>query len=126
MDDVIRVHDRYYILATSGLSDDRTRVLKHGDTFAVFDRHGDVQPIGLGQQGVFDRGTRGLSRFDVRVAGTRPLLLSSTLDRENAILIVSATNPDLQRAFFTDCTQCHAQIHGSDLPSPHAPHVFFR
>jgi hypothetical protein len=59
VDDVIRLHDRYYILATSGLSDDRTRVLKHGDTFAVFDRHGDVQPIGLGQQGVFDRGTRG-------------------------------------------------------------------
>jgi glycogen debranching enzyme len=97
VDDVIRLHDRYYILATSGLSDDRTRVLKHGDTFAVFDRFGDVQPIGLGQQGVFDRGTRGLSRFDVRVAGTRPLLLGSTVDRDNAVLIVSATNPDLQR-----------------------------
>jgi glycogen debranching enzyme len=96
VDDVIRLHDRYYILATSGLSDDRTRVLKHGDTFAVFDRHGDVQPIGLGQQGVFDRGTRGLSRFDVRIAGTRPLLLSSTLDRDNALLLVSLTNPDLQ------------------------------
>jgi len=63
----------------------------------VFDRHGDVQPIGLGQQGVFDRGTRGLSRFDVRIAGVRPLLLSSTLDRDNAILLVSLTNPDLQR-----------------------------
>jgi glycogen debranching enzyme len=97
VDDVIRLHDRYYILATSGLSDDRTRVLKHGDTFAVFDRHGDVQPIGLGQQGVFDRGTRGLSRFDVRIAGVRPLLLSSTLDRDNALLLVSLTNPDLQR-----------------------------
>ena len=36
------------------------------------------------------------------------------------------TNPALQRAFFTDCTQCHAQIHGSDLPSPHLPHAFFR
>ena len=97
MDDVIRVHDRYYILATSGLSDDRTRVLKHGDTFAVFDRHGDVQPIGLGQQGVFDRGTRGLSRFDLRIAGVRPMLLGSTLDRDNATLVVSLTNPDLQR-----------------------------
>ena len=63
----------------------------------MFDRHGDVQPIGLGKQGVFDRGTRGLSRFDVRIAGVRPLLLSSTLDRDNAILLVSLTNPDLQR-----------------------------
>jgi DmsE family decaheme c-type cytochrome len=32
----------------------------------------------------------------------------------------------LQRAFYTDCTQCHANIHGSDLPSPHRPHAFFR
>jgi len=23
-----------------------------------------------------------------------------------------------QAGFYTDCTQCHAQIHGSDLPSP--------
>jgi glycogen debranching enzyme len=97
VDDVIRLHDRYYILATSGLSDDRTRVLKHGDTFAVFDRYGDVQPIGLGQQGIFDRGTRHLSRLDARIGGTRPMLLSSTLERDNAVLVASLTNPDLQR-----------------------------
>ncbi len=27
------------------------------------------------------------------------------------------TTPDARRALFTDCTQCHQQIHGSDLPS---------
>jgi DmsE family decaheme c-type cytochrome len=26
------------------------------------------------------------------------------------------TNPTLRAALFTDCTQCHTQIHGSDLP----------
>jgi DmsE family decaheme c-type cytochrome len=36
------------------------------------------------------------------------------------------TTPKLQRAFYSDCTQCHSQIHGSDLPSPHVPHAFFR
>jgi DmsE family decaheme c-type cytochrome len=36
------------------------------------------------------------------------------------------TNPGLQAAFFTDCTQCHSQIHGSDVPSPHRPRVFMR
>jgi DmsE family decaheme c-type cytochrome len=36
------------------------------------------------------------------------------------------TDPNLQAAFYTDCTQCHHEIHGSDLPSPHQPHVFFR
>lgn len=28
-----------------------------------------------------------------------------------------ATTPDLRQALFTDCTQCHSQVHGSDLPS---------
>ena len=36
------------------------------------------------------------------------------------------TTPALQKAFFTDCTQCHQQIHGSDLQSPHNNNVFFR
>ena len=34
--------------------------------------------------------------------------------------------PDLQAAFYTDCTQCHSQIHGSDLPTPHLPRAFMR
>jgi glycogen debranching enzyme len=105
VDDVIRLHDRYYILATSGLSDDRTRVLKHGDTFAVFDRYGDVQPIGLGQQGLFDHGTRHLSRLDARLGGTRPMLLSSTLERDNTVLVASLTNPDLQRDGHVDVSR---------------------
>jgi DmsE family decaheme c-type cytochrome len=32
----------------------------------------------------------------------------------------------LQKAFFTDCTQCHSQIHGSDVPSPNSPYTFAR
>jgi DmsE family decaheme c-type cytochrome len=36
------------------------------------------------------------------------------------------TSPALQAAFYTDCTQCHHEIHGSDLPSPHVPHAFLR
>lgn len=35
-------------------------------------------------------------------------------------------NAGLQQAFYSDCTQCHAQIHGSDLPSPHNPKSFVR
>lgn len=45
---------------------------------------------------------------------------------DSALLPDIGQNPDLQRAFFTDCTQCHVQIHGSDLPSPREPHVFMR
>jgi DmsE family decaheme c-type cytochrome len=41
-------------------------------------------------------------------------------------LVDVGANPNVQRAFYTDCTQCHSQIHGSDLPSPHLPHAFMR
>jgi DmsE family decaheme c-type cytochrome len=41
-------------------------------------------------------------------------------------LVDVGTNANLQRAFYTDCTQCHSQIHGSDLPSPHLPKAFLR
>ena len=66
MTDVIRVDDRYYILATSSAADDRTRVLKHGETFAVFDRYGDVRPFGMGEQGLYHEGTRMLSSLALR------------------------------------------------------------
>ncbi|MBI3466138.1 MAG: hypothetical protein HY000_24250 [Planctomycetes bacterium] len=36
------------------------------------------------------------------------------------------TSPALQRAFYSNCTQCHSQIHGSDLPTPHVPRAFMR
>jgi DmsE family decaheme c-type cytochrome len=32
----------------------------------------------------------------------------------------------LQKAFFTDCTQCHSQVHGSDVPSPNNAHALAR
>jgi glycogen debranching enzyme len=97
MSEVIRVEDRYYILATSPLADDRTRVLKHGETFAVFDRYGDVRPFGAGAQGVFHEGTRFLSRMALRLGTERPLLLSSTVVENNALLAVDLTNPDFYR-----------------------------
>ncbi len=97
MDDVINVENRYYILATSSRADDRTRVLKHGDTFAVFDRAGDILPFGMGEQGLYHEGTRFLSRLGLRIGGSRPLLLSSTVKEDNDLLAVDLTNPDLAR-----------------------------
>ena len=93
--DVIRVADQYYILASSALADVRTRVLKQGETFAVFDRHGDVQPVGRGQQGLYHDGTRHLSRLTLRLGGRRPLLLSSNVREDNAALAVDLANRDI-------------------------------
>src|SRR5262249_1688727 len=94
-DEVIRVHDRFYILATSNRLDDRTRVLKHGETFAVFDRRGDIRNVGRGDQGLYVGGTRHLSRFELSLSGSGLLLLGSASHRGTAALSVDLTNPDL-------------------------------
>jgi glycogen debranching enzyme len=95
LDEILRVEDRYYILSTSSLADDRVRVLKHGDTFAVFDRRGDIETLGAGVQGVYHEETRHLSQWVLRLGATRPLLLSSGVSNDNASLAVDLTNPDL-------------------------------
>jgi len=40
----------YHLLATAPLADNRTRVLEHGDTFAMFGHLGQIKPGGLGQR----------------------------------------------------------------------------
>jgi len=74
---------------------DRTRVLKHGDTFAVFDHRGDITRGGLGEQGLYHHGTRHLSRFRLDLDGRPPFFLSSTVRDENDQLAVALTNFDV-------------------------------
>lgn len=94
MEEAIQVEDRWYVLATSSLADDRIRVLKHGDTFAVFDRFGDIQPIGPAGQGIYHQGTRCLSRMELYLNGKRPLLLRSGVKQDNSLLTIDLTTPD--------------------------------
>jgi glycogen debranching enzyme len=96
--DIIEVEKQFYIRASSSLADDRTRVLLNGDTFAVFDRGGDIHPLGIGQQGIFHKETRHLSRLELRINSIRPLLLSSTIREDNVLFAVDMTNPDLRNA----------------------------
>lgn len=98
MDDVIRIDDKWYVLATSSRADDRTRVLKHGETFGLFDRHGDIQHIGIGEQGLYNDGTRFLSQFELSINQRRPLLLNSTIKKDNSIMTIDLTTPDLYEA----------------------------
>jgi glycogen debranching enzyme len=94
VEEIIRHNDRFYITANSALVDDRTRVLKHGDTFLVADRFGDIQPIS-GKQGLYHGGTRFLSRWSMRFGNERPLMLSSTVKQDNVLFSADLTNPDL-------------------------------
>jgi glycogen debranching enzyme len=84
----------HHLLATAPLADDRTHVLKHGDTFAVFDHIGQVKPGGLGEEGLYREGTRYLSRLTLELAGRPWFFLGSTVRDENDQLSVSLTNPD--------------------------------
>jgi glycogen debranching enzyme len=86
--------DSHHVLAPSGITDDRTRVLKQGDTFAVFDHLGQIKPGGLGEEGLYHDGTRYLSRLILELNGQPPFFLGSTVRDENDQLSVALTNPD--------------------------------
>jgi glycogen debranching enzyme len=95
MNDAASKDDRFYVEATSSLSDNPTRVLKQGETFAIFDRHGDIGVFVQDRQGLFYDDTRFLSYLELRLAGERPLLLSSTIKNDNLMVTVDLTNPDI-------------------------------
>ena len=72
MEEINRVEDEFYILATSSIAEKNRRVLKHGETFAVFDQYGDVLCLGNCEQGIFHEGTRFLSRLELRLGINAP------------------------------------------------------
>ena len=87
----------HHILAAANVVDERIRVLKHGDTFAVFDHYGDIKPGGLGEEGLYHEGTRYLSCLLLELEDSRPFFLGSNIRDENDLLTVALTNPDLSR-----------------------------
>jgi glycogen debranching enzyme len=93
--DIVEVGNRYYVLATSSLADVDDQVLKQGESFGLFDRYGDIKPVGLGEEGFYHHGTRHLSSLLLRIGSERPLLLGSTTRRDNSRVSVDLTNPDM-------------------------------
>ncbi|HTU40603.1 MAG TPA: amylo-alpha-1,6-glucosidase [Candidatus Aquilonibacter sp.] len=87
----------YYIATSQSPTDDRARVLKYGRTFFVFDRLGDVQTTGMGEQGLFFQDTRHLSELMLNLWGTRPLLLSSRVETNNFLFTGDLANLDVSR-----------------------------
>ena len=85
----------YAIIASTGRGSEPTRVLKDGETFAVFNAFGDVSAGGPGEHGVYHLGVRHLSQRELRIGGYLPLLLSSTVREENDVLSIDLTNPDI-------------------------------
>ncbi|MGH7056388.1 MAG: amylo-alpha-1,6-glucosidase [Acetobacteraceae bacterium] len=115
----------FYISATASLIDQRPRTLKAGDTFAVFGHAGDATAGPRSAEGIYHRDTRYLSRIEIRVNGVRPVLLSSAVSDDNAMLSCDLTNPDLgdarngglergeihiRRAKFLHSGACHERL----------------
>ena len=87
---------QYLIPAAASLHERRPRTLKHGDTFAVFDHAGDCIADPDNPEGVYHRDCRHLSHLYLTInGGMRPILLSSSLRDDNALLRCDLTNPDL-------------------------------
>jgi glycogen debranching enzyme len=91
----IQLGEQWYILATASPADERRRVLKHNETFALFDRFGDIQPIGLGEEGLYHGDTCFLSHLEMHLGGTRPMFLNSTVKDDNGLFVIELMNPDL-------------------------------
>ncbi len=84
-----------FYIASTGPSARPRRILKHGDTFAVFDSHGDMGALAGGPDGLFDHDTRHLSRLELLINGMQPLLLGSSVADDNLTLTAHLTNPDI-------------------------------
>lgn len=92
-EDVIRVHNQFYVLASSSRNTQQTRVLKQQDSFLVCDESGDVLPLGDGSSGYYLGATRHLSLFELRISKVRPLTLRSEI-KDNLMLSVDLMNAD--------------------------------
>jgi glycogen debranching enzyme len=86
----------YEIATPPSPGDERTLVLASGDTFAIFDRRGEIRPFRTSRHGLYSGGTRFLSGLWLQIAGSSPLLLSSGVRRSERGLFVHETNPDLR------------------------------
>ncbi|HEY3658548.1 MAG TPA: amylo-alpha-1,6-glucosidase [Steroidobacteraceae bacterium] len=86
---------QYAIAVSASLQERRTRTLKHGDTFAVFDQRGDIGGEPGNSEGLYHHDTRILSQFQLLLEEARPLLLSSMTQDDNAVFSADLSNPDL-------------------------------
>ena len=97
MVETIKLAEQYDILSQAERAPTPVRVLKHGDSFAVFDPHGDMVATPGSEHGLYYAGTRFLSQFELLLAGRQPLLLSSTISEDNAVFTADLTNSDVVR-----------------------------
>jgi len=95
MTDQKKTSDQFYVVATSSLTEEKTYVLKHNDSFGIFNKYGDIMPTGKSAQGLYHDGTRYLSDLQLKIENQKPLFLSSDIREDNELFTVDLTNPDV-------------------------------
>src|SRR5258708_7618893 len=110
--------DPFYILATAPQPEQSTHVIKHGDTFAVFNRYGDIDLEGLGEKGIYHEGTRHLSHFVLLLDRVHPLFLSANVKEDNDLLTIDLTNPYIHRQDKLMIPRSTLHIFPSNFPCP--------
>jgi glycogen debranching enzyme len=86
---------QFRIAASATFQERRTRTLKQGDIFGVFDYRGDIGVESGSSEGLYHRDTRILSQYTLLLEESRPLLLSSVIQDDNTVFSVDLSNPDL-------------------------------
>jgi glycogen debranching enzyme len=109
MSEIVQLDDHFPVAADARRAPGPHRVLKHGDTFGVFDEYGDIGIEPAGEEGLYYRGTRYLSKLELLLEGERPLLLSSTVSDDNVAFVGDLTNADVRRADQLEIP--HGEIH---------------
>lgn len=109
-EEMIKINDQYYILASSAVAEQKAIALKSDDSFAVIDKYGDIKSIGESADGLYFRGTRFLSRMEFKVNNETPFILSSFLNEENEMQTINLTNSSTS-AFGTEGQTDKGSIH---------------
>lgn len=93
----VRLEEEYYLLASARAQRRPQVLLNHAESFAIFDLAGDIPLAYRDAYGLFHRGTRFLRRYELRLNGKLPLLLSTTTTHEGSGLVTHLSNADETR-----------------------------
>ena len=84
----------FHIYASNVLKTMQSRILKDEEMFGVFDVTGDVERYGRDVDGLYLEDMRHLNQLTMQIHGARPILLSSTVKRNNIRMTADLTNAE--------------------------------
>ena len=90
----VHPEEEYYLLTSASAQRRPQFLLNHAESFAIFDPAGDIPLARREAYGLFHCGTRFLSRYELRLNGQLPVLLSTTTTHEGSGVVTYLSNAD--------------------------------